>query len=107
MCAARTARQAARAHATVSLPRASYAPWATEQLGPLASVSGLTWLGRMCPQCACAVKVHLTSGWKSRPRRKSSPSVAIWRGRRVTGGLEAQRQKASKEVEQARRPQRE
>jgi hypothetical protein len=51
---------------------------------------------RMCPQCACAVKVHLASGWKSRPRRKSTPSVAIWRGREVTLGLEAQRQKASK-----------
>jgi hypothetical protein len=54
------------------------------------------WGVLMCPVCACAVKVHLTSGWKSRPRRKSTPSVAIWRGREVTPGLEAQRQKASK-----------
>ncbi|WP_257454148.1 hypothetical protein, partial [Archangium lipolyticum] len=58
---------------------------------PFASASGFTQLSRMCPQCACAVKVHLTSGWKSRPRRKSTPSVAIWRGRGVTLGLEAQR----------------
>jgi hypothetical protein len=30
------------------------------------------------------------------PEEASTPSVAIWRGRRVTGGLEAQRKKASK-----------
>jgi len=27
----------------------------------------------MRPQCACAVRGHLTRGWKSRPSKKSPP----------------------------------
>ncbi|WP_239014962.1 hypothetical protein [Archangium violaceum] len=42
----------ARAHATVSLPRASREPWDTGELWPLTFASGFTQLGCMCPQCA-------------------------------------------------------
>jgi hypothetical protein len=72
----------ARVHATAKFPRTSRKTRETGGLWPLASVSGLTLLGRMCPQCACAVKGALDQRVEGPPEEEVDPLGSYLAGTR-------------------------